>query len=201
MDRIGADGVITVEESRTIETTLGVVEGMQFDRGRLSPYFVSNTERMEAVPEDARVMVSDRKIGSLTESLPLLEQLAKSGRPVLFVAEDIEGEALATLVVNQIRAVLRSCAVRAPGSGDRRKDLRQDIAVLTGAEVISEELGTRLEPALAERDERAGMQTLLRALESPARTIAENSAADPRVVVEQMLGGGGSVGFDAARGR
>ena len=320
MDRIGADGVITVEESRTIETTLEVVEGMQFDRGWLSPYFVSNTERMEAVLEDAWVMVSDRKIGSLTELLPLLEQLAKSGRPVLFVAEDIEGEALATLVVNQIRAVLRSCAVRAPGFGDRRKDLLQDIAVLTGAEVISEELGTRLEQAalrqlgrarrvlvtreattliggageresidariaqlraqladsasdydrdrlkeriarlaggvavvrvgapseaemrarkdafedaiaatraavaegivaggglalllaapalraelaLAEGDERTGMQILLRALESPARTIAENSAADPGVVVERMLGGGGSVGFDAARGR
>jgi chaperonin GroEL len=312
--------VITVEESRTIETTLEVVEGMQFDRGWLSPYFVSNTERMEAVLEDAWVMVSDRKIGSLTELLPLLEQLAKGGRPVLFVAEDIEGEALATLVVNQIRAVLRSCAVRAPGFGDRRKDLLQDIAVLTGAEVISEELGTRLEQAalrqlgrarrvlvtretttliggageheridariaqlraqladcasdydrdrlkeriarlaggvavvrvgapseaemrarkdafedaiaatlaavaegivaggglallqavpalraelaLAEGDERTGMQILLRALESPARTIADNSAADPGVVVERMLAGGGAVGFDAARGR
>jgi chaperonin GroEL len=320
MDRIGTDGVITVEESRTTETVLEVVEGLQFDRGWLSPYFVSNTDRMESVLDDAWVMLSDRKLGSLAELLPLLEQLAKSGRPVLFVAEDIEGEALATLIVNQIRAVLRSCAVRAPGFGDRRKDLLQDIAVLTGAEVISEELGTRLESAelrqlgrahrvlvtrdsttliggageraridariaqlraqladvtsdydrdrlreriarlaggvavvrvgapseaemrarkdafedaiaatraavaegivaggglallqtipalraqigLAEGDERTGMQILLRALEAPARTIAENSAVDPGVVVERMIAGGGSVGFDAARSR
>jgi chaperonin GroEL len=320
MDRIGKDGVITVEESRTTETVLEVVEGLQFDRGWLSPYFVSNTDRMESVLDDAWVMLSDRKLGSLAELLPLLEQLAKSGRPVLFVAEDIEGEALATLIVNQIRAVLRSCAVRAPGFGDRRKDLLQDIAVLTGAEVISEELGTRLESAelrqlgrahrvlvtrdsttliggageraridariaqlraqladvtsdydrdrlreriarlaggvavvrvgapseaemrarkdafedaiaatraavaegivaggglallqtipalraqigLAEGDERTGMQILLRALEAPARTIAENSAVDPGVVVERMIAGGGSVGFDAARSR
>lgn len=320
MDRIGTDGVITVEESRTTETVLEVVEGLQFDRGWLSPYFVSNTDRMESVLDDAWVMLSDRKIGSLAELLPLLEQLAKSGRPVLFIAEDIEGEALATLIVNQIRAVLRSCAVRAPGFGDRRKDLLQDIAVLTGAEVISEELGTRLESAelrqlgrahrvlvtrdsttliggageraridariaqlrsqladvtsdydrdrlkeriarlaggvavvrvgapseaemrarkdafedaiaatraavaegivaggglallqtipalraqigLAEGDERTGMQILLRALEAPARTIAENSAVDPGVVVERMIAGGGSVGFDAARSR
>lgn len=320
MDRIGADGVITVEESRTTETTLDVVEGMQFDRGWLSPYFVSSPERMEAVLEDAWVLLSDRKIGNLGELLPLLEQLAKSGRPVLFIAEDIDGEALATLIVNQLRAVLRSCAVRAPGFGDRRKELLQDIATLTGAEVISDERGMTLEKAglaqlgrvrralvtretttlvggagehaaiesrvaqlrkqvdeatgdfdrerlrervarlsggvavvrvgapseaemrarkdafedaiaatraaiaegivpggglallraapalladidLVSADERTGLQILLHALEAPARTIATNSAVDGGVVVDRMLSGSGSVGFDAARGR
>jgi chaperonin GroEL len=320
MDRIGADGVITVEESRTTETALEIVEGLQFDRGWLSPYFVSVPERMESVLEDAWVLLCERKIGSLTELLPLLEQLAKSGRPVLFVAEDIDGEALATLIVNQLRAVLRSCAVRAPGFGDRRKELLQDMAVVTGAEVISDERGTRLEQAglgqlgrvrralvtretttliggageraaieariallraqleeatsdydrerLRERiarlaggvavvrvgapseaemrarkdafedaisatraaiaegivpggglallraapslisemeqalgDERTGLQILLHALEAPARTIATNSAVDGGVVVDRMLSGSGSVGFDAARGR
>ncbi len=320
MDRIGADGVITVEESRTTETALEVVEGLQFDRGWLSPYFVSSPERMEAVLEDAYVLLSERKIGNLAELLPLLEQVAKTGRPVLFVAEEIEGEALATLIVNQIRAVLRSCAVKAPGFGDRRKELLQDIAVLTAGEVISEERGLSLEqtqlsqlgrarrivvaretttivggagdhaliesrvtqlraqlvkatsdydrdklqeriaklsggvavvhvgapseaemkarkdafddaiaatraavaegivpggglallravPALsaelvqAEGDERTGMQRLLRVLEVPARAIAENSAVDGGVVVNRMLAGSDSVGFDAARNR
>lgn len=319
MDRIGADGVITVEESRTTETVLEVVEGMQFDRGWLSPYFVSSAERMEAVLEDAWVLLSERKIGSLGELLPLLEQLAKTSRPVLLIAEDVDGEALATLIVNQIRAVLRSCAVRAPGFGERRKDLLQDIATLTGAEVIAEERGMRLEEAslaqlgrvrrvvvtrdsttliggggdrlaiaaritqlrsqldesssdydrerLRERiarlaggvavvrvgapseaemrarkdafddaiaatraaiaegivpggglallraaplltaeiartsgDERTGLHMLARALEAPARTIAENSAVDAGVVVDRMLGSGGAMGFDAARG-
>ncbi len=319
MDRIGVDGVITVEESRTTETTIEVVEGMQFDRGWLSPYFVSSADRMEAVLDDAWILLCDRRIGSLAELLPLLEQLAKSGRPALFIAEDIDGEALATLIVNQLRAVLRSCAVRAPGFGDRRKELLQDIATLTGAEMISEERGIRLEqaglaqlgrvrravvsreattliggagdraviqtriahlraqlelvtgdyereqlrariarlaggvavvrvgapseaemrarkdafddaiaatraaiaegivpggglallrvvPAIAAAveqssgDERTGLQILLRALEAPARTIAANSAVDGGVVVDRLLAGGQSVGFDAARG-
>lgn len=319
MDRIGVDGVITVEESRTTETTIEVVEGMQFDRGWLSPYFVSSADRMEAVLDDAWILLCDRRIGNLAELLPLLEQLAKSGRPALFIAEDIDGEALATLIVNQLRAVLRSCAVRAPGFGDRRKELLQDIATLTGAEMISEERGIRLEqaglaqlgrvrravvsreattliggagdraviqtriahlraqlelvtgdyereqlrariarlaggvavvrvgapseaemrarkdafddaiaatraaiaegivpggglallrvvPAIAAAveqssgDERTGLQILLRALEAPARTIAANSAVDGGVVVDRLLAGGQSVGFDAARG-
>jgi chaperonin GroEL len=319
MDRIGVDGVITVEESRTTETTIEVVEGMQFDRGWLSPYFVSSADRMEAVLDDAWILLCDRRIGNLAELLPLLEQLAKSGRPALFIAEDIDGEALATLIVNQLRAVLRSCAVRAPGFGDRRKELLQDIATLTGAEMISEERGMRLEqaglaqlgrvrravvsreattliggagdraviqtriahlraqlelvtgdyereqlrariarlaggvavvrvgapseaemrarkdafddaiaatraaiaegivpggglallrvvPAIAAAveqssgDERTGLQILLRALEAPARTIAANSAVDGGVVVDRLLAGGQSVGFDAARG-
>jgi chaperonin GroEL len=320
MDRIGADGVITVEESRTTETVLDVVEGMRFDRGWLSPYFVSSPERMEAVLEDAHVLLSDRKIGGLAELLPLLEQLAKSGRPLLVVAEEVEGEALATLIVNQLRAVLRSCAVKAPGYGEQRRELLQDLAVLTGAQVISSDLGLKLEdaslaqlgrvrrvvvakdsttliggagehaavqsriaqlrdtrlhassdydrekldariarlaggvavirvgapsesemkarkdaledaiaatkaavaegivpggglallrtlPRVAadldklEGDERTGVQILMRALEAPARAIAENSAVDPGVVVARLLEAHGSIGFDAARNR
>ncbi|MEX0758893.1 MAG: chaperonin GroEL [Tistlia sp.] len=145
MEKVGSDGVITVEESRTTETALEVVEGMQFDRGFLSPYFVTDPEKMEAVLEDPYLLLSGHKIGLLTDLLPLLDQVAKSGRPLLIVAEEVEGEALATLIVNQIRGVLRSCAVKAPGFGDRRKAMLQDMAVLTGATVVSEELGTRLE--------------------------------------------------------
>jgi len=145
MEKVGGDGVITVEESKTTETALEVVEGLQFDRGYLSPYFVSDATSMEAVLESAYVLICDRKLNILKDVLPLLEQVAKSGKPILFIAEEIEGEALATLIVNQIRGVLKSCAVKAPGFGDRRKAMLQDIAVLTGGEVISEELGTKLE--------------------------------------------------------
>ncbi|MDA8363909.1 MAG: chaperonin GroEL [Gammaproteobacteria bacterium] len=145
MEKVGGDGVITVEESKTTETQLEVVEGMQFDRGYLSPYFVTDTEKMEAVLEDAYLLIADKKIGALQDLIGLLEQVAKAGRPILFVAEEVEGEALATLIVNQIRGVLHSAAVRAPGFGDRRKDLLGDMAVLTGGQVISEEIGIRLE--------------------------------------------------------
>ena len=145
MEKVGGEGVITVEESKTTETVLEVVEGMQIDRGFISPYFITHAEKMEAVLEDAFVLLSDRKIGNLKDLLPLLEQVAKVGKPILFVAEDVEGEALATLIVNQIRAVLRSCAVKAPGFGDRRKEMLQDMAVLTGGQVIAEELGLKLE--------------------------------------------------------
>ncbi len=145
MEKVGTEGVITVEESKTTQTTLDVVEGMQFDRGFLSPYFITNPEKMETVLEDAFVLLSDRKINILKDVIPLLDEVVKSGRPLLVIAEDIEGEALATLVVNQIRGVLRSCAVKAPGFGDRRKAMLQDMAVLTGGLVISEELGVKLE--------------------------------------------------------
>jgi chaperonin GroEL len=147
MEKVGGDGVITVEESKTTETTLEVVEGMQFDRGYVSPYFITDPSTMEAVLEDAYVLICDRKLSVLKDLISLLEQVAKSGRPILFVAEDIESEALATLIVNQIRGVLKNAAVKAPGFGDRRKALLQDIAALTGAQVISEELGFRLEDA------------------------------------------------------
>jgi chaperonin GroEL len=318
MEKVGGEGVITVEESKTTETVLEVVEGLQFDRGYISPYFVTDAEKMEAVLEDALILLADRRVGSLKDLLPLLEQVAKVGKPLLLVAEDVEGEALATLIVNQVRAVLRSCAVKAPGFGDRRKEILQDMAVLTGATVVSEEAGIRLErvelaqlgrtkrvvvdraattliggagdraaiegrmqqirkqaekatsdydrekleerlaklsggiavirvgapseaemksrkealddaisatkaavaegvvpggglallravptlaaeEAKAEGDERTGVQILRRALEAPARQIAENSAVDGGVVVNRMLAGEGNVGFDAAR--
>jgi len=318
MEKVGNDGVITVEESKTMETILEVVEGMQFDRGYISPYFVTNPERMAAELEDAVVLLTGQKIHNLNDFVPLLDQVAKSGRPLLVVAEDVEAEALATLILNQLRGSLKSCAVKAPGFGDRRKDMLQDMAVLTGGTVISEELGQKLESvrleqlgrarrvvadkesttiiggggehqaiegrtreirreiekstsdydreklqerlaklvggvavirvgaptesemkarkealddaisatkaavaegivpggglsllrcagavaaeeAKCEGDERTGVQILKRALEAPARQIAENSAADGGVVVARMMEGEGNRGFDAAR--
>ena len=318
MDKVGNEGVITVEESKTTETVLDVVEGMRFDRGFLSPYFITNPEKMEAVMDDCLILLSDRKIGALNDMIPLLEQVAKTGKPLLVVAEDVEGEALATLIVNQIRGVLKSCAVKAPGFGDRRKTMLEDIAILTNGRVISEELGLKLEHATIEQlgraerivvnkddttiiggagdrkqidgrvdqirheiekttsdydreklqerlaklaggvavirvgapseaetkskkeafddainatkaavaegivpggglallrcmetvareetkcegDERTGVQILKRALETPTRQIAENSAADGGVVVARMLEGKGNYGFDAGR--
>ena len=318
MEKVGSEGVITVEESRTTETTLDVVEGMQVDRGFLSPYFITDPEKMEAVLEDAFVLLSDRRIGSLKDFLPLLDGVAKSGRPILVIAEDVEGEALAALIVNQVRGVLKSCAVKAPGFGDRRKAILQDMAILTGGMVISEDLGLKLESvtlaqmghakrvlidkdnttiiggagerkqidarvqqirheiekstsdydreklqervaklvggvavirvgapseaemkskrdalddaisatkaavaegivpggglallkcltavgkeeAAADGDEKTGIQILRRALEAPARQIAENSSVDGGVVVARMIEGQGTFGFDAAR--
>jgi chaperonin GroEL len=318
MDKVGNEGVITVDESKTTETVLDVVEGMQFDRGFQSPYFITNPEKMEAAMEDCLILLCDRRISALNDMIPLLEQVAKAGKPLLVVAEDVEGEALATLIVNQIRGVLKSCAAKAPGFGDRRKAMLQDIAILTGGEVISEELGLKLEHAtigqlgraarvvvnkdnttiiggagdrkqidgrvdqirreiekassdydrekLQERlaklaggvavirvgapsetetkskkealedaisatkaavaegivpggglallrcveavsqeetqcegDEKTGAHILKRALETPTRQIAENSAADGGVVVARMLEGKGNYGFDAGR--
>src|SRR5437899_640208 len=145
MDKVGKDGTITVEEAKSIETTLEVVEGMQFDKGYLSPYFVTNAEDMEAVLENAYVLIHEKKISSLKDMLPLLEKVAKAGRPLLIIAEDVEGEALATLVVNKLRGTLQVCAVKAPGFGDRRKAMLEDIAVLTGGRCITEDLGIKLE--------------------------------------------------------
>jgi len=318
MEKVGGEGVITVEESKTTETVLDVVEGMQFDRGFLSPYFVTDPEKMEAVLEDPLILICDRKVSFLKDLIPLLEQVAKAARPLLVVAEDIEGEALATLIVNQLRGALKSCAVKAPGFGDRRKAMLADIAVLTGGQVIAEELGLKLEAvnlaelgrakrvvvdkenttiiggageraqidgriqqikreiekstsdydkeklqerlaklaggvavirvgapsegemkskkealddaisatkaavaegivpggglallrcveaatldeAKCEGDERTGVQILKRALETPARQIAENSSVDGGVVVARMLAEVGNLGFDAAR--
>jgi chaperonin GroEL len=319
MEKVGGEGVITVEESKTTETVLEVVEGMQFDRGYTSPYFISDAEKMEAVLEDPCVLLTDRKVNVLKDLIPLLEQVAKSGRPLLLVADDFEGEALATLIVNQIRGVLRCVAVKAPGFGDRRKAMLADMAALTGGQLVSEELGLKLEDvqlgqlgrakrvvsdkdsttiiggagdrkaiegrmaqirheidkstsdydkekleerlaklaggvavirvgapsesemkakkdalddaisatkaavaegivpggglallrcvdavskleATCQGDERTGVQCLRRALEAPARQIAENSAVDGGVVVHRMLSTTGAEGFDAARG-
>jgi len=321
MEKVGGDGVITVEESKSTETSLEVVEGMQFDRGYLSPYFVTDSDRMEAVLEDAYILVTDRKLHAIKDLIGLLESLAKSGKSVLFIADEVESEALATLLVNQMRGILKCAAVKAPGFGDRRKAMLQDIATLTGAVVLSEELGMKLEDAridslgrakrvvvdkdtttliggcgertaidarikeirhemdrpnastydrekLQERlarlsggvavirvgapseaemkakkdalddaisatkaavaegivpggglallkagsvlapvvaelsgDERTGAEILRRALEAPARQIAENSAVDGGVVVSKMLESSGNVGFDAAAKR
>jgi chaperonin GroEL len=145
MDKVGKDGTITVEEAKSIETTLDVVEGMQFDKGYLSPYFVTNAEAMEAALENPYILIHEKKISSLKDMLPLLEKVAKAGRPLLIIAEDVEGEALATLVVNKLRGTLQVCAVKAPGFGDRRKAMLEDIAVLTGGRCITEDLGIKLE--------------------------------------------------------
>jgi chaperonin GroEL len=147
MEKVGKDGVITVEEAKGLETTLETVDGMQFDRGYLSPYFVTDPEKMEAALEDAYLLIHDKKISAMKELLPILEKVAQSGRPLLIIAEDVEGEALATLVVNKLRGTLKVAAVKAPGFGDRRKEMLRDIAVLTGGQVISEEVGFKLENA------------------------------------------------------
>src|ERR1700758_4567395 len=145
MKKVGKDGVITVEESKTMETKLEVVEGMQLDRGYLSPYFVTDPERMECVLEEPRILNHEKKISSMKDLLPLLEQIAKLGKPLMIIAEDVEGEALATLVVNKLRGTLQACAVKAPGFGDRRKAMLEDIAILTGGKAITEDLGIKLE--------------------------------------------------------
>jgi chaperonin GroEL len=145
MEKVGKEGVITVEEAKSMGTTLDVVEGLQFDRGYLSPYFVTNAEKMEAAMEEACILIHEKKISSMKDLLPLLEQVAKLGKPMLIVAEDVDGEALATLIVNKFRGTLKMAAVKAPGFGDRRKAMLQDIAVLTGGQVVSEELGVKLE--------------------------------------------------------
>lgn len=318
LDKVGGEGAITVEESKSTETSLEVVEGMQLDRGFLSPYFVTDAEKIEAVLEDCVILMLDRKINSLNDMVPLLEQIVKAGAPLLVIAEEVEAEALATLIVNQLRGTLHNCAIKAPGFGDRRKAILEDIALLTGGELVSEELGLRLDkvtfaqlgrakrivvdkdtttiiggagdhqqikarldqirheieksdssydrekleerlaklaggvavirvgaPSEAEMkskkealddaisatkaavaegivpggglallrcidglsraedecegDERTGIQILKRALEAPARQIAENSAADGGVVVARMMEGKGNMGFDASR--
>ena len=318
LEKVGADGVVSVEEAKGTETSIELVEGMQFDRGYLSPYFVTDPQRMEAVLEQPYVLLHDRKIGAIKDLLPLMEQVVKTGHPLLVIAEDIEGEALATMVVNKLRGTLPAAAVKAPGFGDRRKEMLADIAILLGGEVLSEELGVKLENVTLEQlgkckrvvldkenttliggegkkeaiegrknelrrrieetksdydreklqerlakitggvavirvgaaseaelknrkeafddaisstkaaieegivpggglallklipaieaeethidgDERTGLRILKKALESPTRQIAENSGADPGVVIDKMRGGTGNFGFDAAK--
>lgn len=147
MDKVGKEGVITVEDGKSLQNELDVVEGMQFDRGYLSPYFINNPDKQVAILEQPFVLLFDKKISNIRDLLPVLEQVAKSGRPLLIIAEDVEGEALATLVVNNIRGILKTCAVKAPGFGDRRKAMLEDIAILTGGQVIAEEVGLTLEKA------------------------------------------------------
>ena len=171
MEKVGKDGTITVEESKTIETTLDVVEGMQFDKGYLSPYFVTNPDTMEAVLDSAYILIHEKKISSLQDLLPLLQNVAKAGKPLLIIAEDVDGEALATLVVNKLRGTLNVCAVKAPGFGDRRKAMLEDIAVLTGGKMISEELGIKLESIKLEDLGQAKRITV----EKEATTIVEGA--------------------------
>src|SRR5438445_889433 len=184
MKKVGKDGVITVEEAKTLETQLEVVEGMQFDRGYLSPYFVTDPERMEATLENAYILIHEKKISSMKDVLPLLEQIAKSSKPLLIVAEDVEGEALATLVVNKLRGTLQVCAVKAPGFGDRRKAMLQDIAPGGGVALV------RCVPALdklkVEGDEQIGVNIVKKALQEPLRQIAENSGEEGAIVLGKV---------------
>ena len=181
MEKVGGDGVITVEESKTTETQLEVVEGMQFDRGYLSPYFVTDAEKMEAVLEDTYILIADKRIGALQDLIALLEQIAKTGRPILFVAEEVEGEALATLIVNQIRGVLRSAAVKAPGFGERRKELLGDMAVLTGGQVISDEVGIKLENVQPDQLGRAKRVVVSRDATTVIGGAGERKAIEARI--------------------
>jgi len=184
MDKVGKDGTITVEEAKSIETTLDVVEGMQFDKGYLSPYFVTNAEAMEAALENPYILIHEKKISSLKDMLPLLEKVAKAGRPLLIIAEDVEGEALATLVVNKLRGTLQVCAVKAPGFGDRRKAMLEDIAVLTGGRCITEDLGIKLENVKLEDLGRAKRVTIDK--ENTTIVEGEGKQADIKARVNQI---------------
>jgi chaperonin GroEL len=184
MDKVGKDGTITVEEAKSIETTLDVVEGMQFDKGYLSPYFVTNAEAMEAVLDSPHILIYEKKISSLKDMLPLLEKVAKAGRPLLIISEDVEGEALATLVVNKLRGTLQVAAVKAPGFGDRRKAMLEDIAVLTGGKLISEDLGIKLENVKLEDLGRAKRVTIDK--ENTTIVEGEGKKADIQARVAQI---------------
>jgi len=177
MERVGNDGVVTVEESKTLQTELEIVEGMQFDRGYLSPYFVTNADRMECVLEDAVILLHEKKISAMRELLPILEQTAGRGRPLLIVAEDIEGDALATLVVNKLRGTIKVCAVKAPAFGDRRKAILEDLAILTGAKVITEELGIKLENV-----ELADLGKAKRVIVDKENTTIVEGGGDPKAI-------------------
>ena len=172
MDKVGKDGVITVEEAKTLETSLEVVEGMQFDRGYLSPYFVTDPERMEVVLENPVILIHEKKISSMKDLLPVLELVARAGRPLLIIAEDIEGEALATLVVNKLRGTLQVAAVKAPGYGDRRKAMLEDVAILTNGKAVTEDLGIKLETSRsttsARRRRSPSTRTTRRSSKAPA---------------------------------
>ena len=183
MEKVGKDGVITVEESRSMGTTLEVVEGMQFDRGYVSPYMVTNTEKMEAELEDPYILITDKKITNIQEVLPVLEQIVQQGKPLLIIADDVEGEAMATLVVNKLRGTFNCVAVKAPAFGDRRKDLLQDIAILTGGTVISEDLGYELKETSIEMLGRARRVTVGKELTVIVNGAGEQSAIEERVAL------------------
>jgi chaperonin GroEL len=184
MEKVGKEGVITVEEAKGLETSLEVVEGMQFDRGYLSPYFVTNPEKMEAVLEEPYILITEKKISAMADLIPLLEQVARAGKPLVIIAEDVEGEALATLVVNKLRGTLHVCAVKAPGFGDRRKDMLKDIAVLTGGNVVSEDLGIKLEQLTLKDLGRAKKVTLDK--DNTLIVDGEGKKADIEARIKQM---------------
>src|SRR5437870_2370167 len=187
MEKVGKDGVITVEEAKGLETTLETVDGMQFDRGYLSPYFITDPEKMEAVLEDAYVLVHEKKIATMKDLLPVLEKVAQSGKPLLIIAEDVEGEALATLVVNKLRGTLKVCAVKAPGFGDRRKELLTDIATVTAGGVALLWCRKALDKVRgADDDEKTGIEIVRRALEEPIRIIVQNAGAESAIVVGKV---------------
>ncbi|MBR5839169.1 MAG: chaperonin GroEL, partial [Victivallales bacterium] len=177
MDKVGKDGTITVEEAKTIDTTLDVVEGMQFDKGYLSPYFVTNAEEMECVLDDPLILIHEKKLSSLQDMLPLLQMVAKQGKPLLIIAEDVDGEALTTLVVNKLRGTLNVCAVKAPGFGDRRKAMLEDIAILTGGICITEDLGIKLENVTLDQLGRAKRVTV----DKDNTTIVEGSGDSSKI--------------------
>ena len=219
IDKVGKDGVVTVEESNTFGTELEFTEGMQFDKGYLSPYFVTDPERQEAVLEDAYILLNQGKISTVQAMLPVLEAVMKTGKPLVIIAEDLEGEALATLVVNKIRGTFNAAAVKAPGFGDRRKAMLQDMAVLTGGQVISEDVGLKLENAtmdllgtakrviinkdnttIVEGDEQTGARLVWESLTAPARNIAENAGLEGSVMVRAIESETGTNGLNAATG-
>ena len=181
MEKVSSDGVITIEESKTAETYSEVVEGMQFDRGYVSPYMVTDTDKMEAIIDDAYILITDKKISSIQEILPLLEQIVQSGKKLVIIAEDIEGEALATLVVNKLRGTFTCVAVKAPGFGDRRKEMLRDIAILTGGQVISEELGLELKDASVEMLGRASQVKVQK-----ENTVIVDGAGDKQAIKERI---------------
>src|SRR5437763_1502752 len=202
MEKVGKEGVITVEEGSGLENEREVVEGMQFDRGYLSPYFINNQQNQTAELEKPVILLVDKKISNIRELLPLLEGVAKAGRPLLVVAEDVEGEALATLVVNNIRGILKVAGVKAPGFGDRRKAMLQDIATLTGGTVISDEVGLSLDKLeAANEDQAVGIRILSRSIEEPLRQIVDNAGEDAAVVLNRVKEGRGAFGYNAATGK
>src|SRR5258705_481246 len=190
MDKVGKDGVITVEDNQTMTTELEVVEGMQFDRGYSSAYMVTNPDRMEAVLEEPFVLITDRKISAIQDLLPVLERVVQQGKQLLIVAEDVEGEALATLVVNKLRGTFTAVAVKAPGFGDRRKAMLEDMAILTGGNVISEDVGLKL-------DQKTGVNIVRKALEEPVKQIAMNAGKEGSVIVEEIRKAKPGHGYDA----
>src|SRR5438094_807433 len=202
MDKVGKEGVITVEESNTFGLELELTEGMRFDKGYISPYFWTDAERMEAVLDDPYILIVNSKISAVKDLLPLLEKVMQSGKPLAIIAEDVEGEALATLIVNKVRGTFKSVAVKAPGFGDRRKAMLQDIAILTGGQVISEEVGLKLENATLDLtgDEATGANIVKVALEAPLKKIAINAGLEGGVVAEKVRNLETGWGLDASNG-